>query len=254
VSTPTAEALRRALSQLRETERAGRGCQACYGGYVGRFPIGERLVIGEEISDRITGQITALEIEPLSHAPTLLENGRKQVRNGRTTTSDILREVIIRRVDGEVRIDADAIHSRTRDAPPVDGMRRPRCRPYCGGQISTCEHAAERHGVESGHEAPAHGMFGQATHRRGAGGADAGRISYVTFGTWYGYTTCTVRRWGAGEDVLAELALEDGAAAAGWGPLAAADTDVGAADALRAGPSPRAAATVPWGAAAPPAA
>jgi general secretion pathway protein E len=91
---PTPAALRHALPQLPETERAGRGCQACYGGYVGRLPIGELLVIGEEISDRITGQITASEIQRLSHAPTLLENGLEQVRNGRTTTSEILREVV----------------------------------------------------------------------------------------------------------------------------------------------------------------
>jgi len=58
-------------------------------------------------------------------------------------------------------------------------------------------------------------MFGQLTHDTGAGGGDAERISYVTFGTWYGYTTCTVRRWGAGDDVLAEVALEGRAAAAG---------------------------------------
>jgi len=35
-----------------------------------------------------------LEIQRLSHAPTLLENGLEQVRNGRTTTSEILREAV----------------------------------------------------------------------------------------------------------------------------------------------------------------
>ncbi len=122
--------------------------------------------------------------------------------------------------DGRVRARARArthfvVNARTRDAPPVDAVRRLGCRPYCGGQVRTCEHARDRQGVESGHEAPAHGMFGQLTHDTGAGGGDAERISYVTFGTWYGYTTCTVRRWGAGDDVLAEVALEGRAAAAG---------------------------------------
>jgi general secretion pathway protein E len=91
---PIPETLRQALPKLPETERIGRGCPACYQGYVGRLPIGELLVIDDEISARITAQVTALEIQRLSRAPTLLENGIEQVRSGRTTASEVLREAL----------------------------------------------------------------------------------------------------------------------------------------------------------------
>jgi type II secretory ATPase GspE/PulE/Tfp pilus assembly ATPase PilB-like protein len=91
---PIPETLRKALPKLPETERVGRGCPACYQGYVGRLPIGELLVVDDEISARITAQATALEIQRLSRTPTLLENGIEQLRSGRTTASEVLREAL----------------------------------------------------------------------------------------------------------------------------------------------------------------
>ncbi len=91
---PIPETLRQALPKLPETERIGRGCPACYQGYVGRLPIGELLVIDDEISARITAQVTALEIQHASNAPTLLDNGIEQIRGGHTTTSEVLREAL----------------------------------------------------------------------------------------------------------------------------------------------------------------
>jgi len=91
---PILEALRRAFPQLSETERVGGGCPACYGGYVGRLPIGELLVIDDKISGKITEQVTALDIQRLSLAPRLLENGIEQVISGCTTMSEVLREAL----------------------------------------------------------------------------------------------------------------------------------------------------------------
>ncbi len=92
--SPVPEALRKALPDLPETERVGRGCPACYQGYVGRLPIGELLVVSDEISSRITAQVTALDIQRMSTFPTLLGNGIEQVKAGRTTTSEVLREAL----------------------------------------------------------------------------------------------------------------------------------------------------------------
>lgn len=89
---PVAEVLRHALPQLPSVEQQGHGCPACYGGYVGRIPIGEILLIDSRISAMITAQITALEISRLSRSASLFENGIVQINNCRTSVSEVLRE------------------------------------------------------------------------------------------------------------------------------------------------------------------
>jgi general secretion pathway protein E len=103
---PISAALRRAFPALPETERVGRGCSGCYQGYVGRLPIGELLIVTEEIASSITASTTALEIQRLSRAPTLIDNGIEQVRRGRTTVSEVLREALW--VDGLGKSDEPA--------------------------------------------------------------------------------------------------------------------------------------------------
>jgi hypothetical protein len=49
--------------------------------------------------------------------------------------------------------------------------------------MRTCEHPADTHGVESGHESPTHGWVGHDVHNGGAEDEEAGTISYVTDGT-----------------------------------------------------------------------
>jgi general secretion pathway protein E len=92
---PVPAALRRAFPSLPETERVGSGCPACRGGYVGRIPIGELLLVTDDMSAAIRPDITAIEIQKMSRAPTLLDNGFEQVRRGRTTVSEVLREAFV---------------------------------------------------------------------------------------------------------------------------------------------------------------
>jgi general secretion pathway protein E len=89
---PIIEALRHAFPQLPAVEQQGQGCAACHGGYVGRIPIGELLLIEREIAAAITAQVTALEVSRLNRSPSLLENGIAQINNCRTTVSEVLRE------------------------------------------------------------------------------------------------------------------------------------------------------------------
>jgi len=94
-SVPTSPSLRRAFPALPDTEREGKGCSACHGGYVGRLPIGELLLVNDDIRATISSGVTALDIERASKARTLLDNGIAQVRYGRTTMSEVLREAIV---------------------------------------------------------------------------------------------------------------------------------------------------------------
>lgn len=73
-----------------------KGCSACSGGYKGRLPLHEVLLINEEIKDAISSGVSKQKLRELVFAPnsgiqTMLQDGLRKVLTGDTSMDEILR-------------------------------------------------------------------------------------------------------------------------------------------------------------------